>query len=201
MGVREFFETSWRMTSRTGQVRIIGGKWKGRKVRFPALADLRPTPARLRETLFGWLGTRIVNARCLDLCAGSGALGFESLSRGAAHVDFVERDRRASAALRTSIAALDAPAALRCTDARKFLASAIRHAQRWDMIFLDPPFGSGLHDALLMAALTCLRDVDSRLCLELPAKRRPSAGIALCELRHADAGDTALWLLALPESD
>ena len=188
------------MAVRTGQVRIIGGKWKGRKLRFPALADLRPTPARLRETLFGWLGERIVDATCLDLCAGSGALGFESLSRGAAHVEFVERSRRACAALRASIATLDACADVRCADAGQFLASAKRQARCWDVVFLDPPFASAMHEELLSAAVACLRDAESRLCLEMPSKRGRSADI-LRELRRADAGDTSLWLLALPESD
>ena len=169
-------------------------------MRFPALAGLRPTPARLRETLFGWLGDQIVDATCLDLCAGSGALGFESVSRGAAHVEFVERDRRACAALRASIVALDAPADVRCVDARQFLASARRQARRWDMVFLDPPFASAMCDELLSAAIACLRDTDSRLCLEMPSKRDRSLDI-LRELRHANAGDTSLWLLALPESD
>jgi len=200
MGIRELFETSWRMAGRTGQVRIIGGKWKGRKLRFPAIAGLRPTPARLRETLFNWLGQQIVGATCLDVCAGSGALGLESLSRGAAHVEFVERNRRACAALRTSIAALDAAAETHCADARQFLATAQRRARRWHVIFIDPPFSSTMHNALLSAALACLHDADSRLCIEMPAKQRPDIG-AWRDLRHRDAGDTSLWLLALPESD
>ena len=78
-------------------LRIIGGTWRGRKLRFPAAADIRPTPDRVRETLFNWLGARTSGARCLDLFAGSGALGLEALSRGAAHVD-LRRARRGGGA-------------------------------------------------------------------------------------------------------
>ena len=188
------------MASRSGQVRIIGGKWKGRKLRFPSLPGLRPTPGRLRETLFNWLGEGIVNATCLDLCAGSGAFGLESLSRGAASVDFVERDRRACAALASSIAALDARANLHSTDAKRFLARARRAARRFDVIFLDPPFASAMHDELLDDALACLRDRAARLCLERPSKRPMRQGDWRV-LRKADAGDTTLLLLGLPDTD
>src|SRR5271170_5348707 len=81
------------------QLRIIGGRWRGRRFRFPA-AEIRPTPDRVRETLFNWLMARISGARCLDLFAGSGALGLEALSRGASAVQFVERDAAACRALR-----------------------------------------------------------------------------------------------------
>src|SRR3954469_13919277 len=80
-------------------LRIIGGRHRGRRLRFPAGVDIRPTPDRVRETLFNWLQPRIAGARVLDLFAGSGALGLESLSRGAGHVSFVEKDRRAAAAI------------------------------------------------------------------------------------------------------
>src|SRR5579871_2314377 len=80
------------------RLRIIGGRWRGRKFRFPPL-DIRPTPDRVRETLFNWLQSRITGARCLDLYAGSGALGLEALSRGAAAVVFVEQQRAAAKAL------------------------------------------------------------------------------------------------------
>ncbi|HYL70422.1 MAG TPA: 16S rRNA (guanine(966)-N(2))-methyltransferase RsmD, partial [Candidatus Dormibacteraeota bacterium] len=78
-------------------MRIIGGSWRGRKLRFPDSPAIRPTPDRVRETLFNWLGGAVHGARCLDLFAGSGALGLEALSRGAAHVTFVERDATAAA--------------------------------------------------------------------------------------------------------
>src|SRR5689334_7630804 len=89
-----------RPASQARMLRIIGGKWRGRKLRFPPSPEIRPTPDRVRETLFNWLAPRVVDARCLDLFAGSGALGLESLSRGAGHVTFVERDSAAVRELR-----------------------------------------------------------------------------------------------------
>ena len=95
----------------TRVLRIIGGSWRGRKLRFPASAAIRPTPDRVRETLFNWLGATVSGARCLDLFAGSGALGLEALSRGAAHVTFVEQDAAAvRELLRYGLAAVGAVA-------------------------------------------------------------------------------------------
>src|SRR5258706_11715320 len=90
------------------RVRIIAGKWRSRIVHFPATAELRPTPDRVRETLFNWLGQRLDGLACLDLFAGSGVLGFEALSRGAGRVVMVERDRKVAAGLRESARALEA---------------------------------------------------------------------------------------------
>src|SRR5579884_1678977 len=93
------------------RVRIIGGRWRSRVLRFPPAAHLRPTPDRVRETLFNWLGQRLDGLSCLDLFAGSGALGFEALSRGAARVVMVERDRATARALRDNARKLDAKGA------------------------------------------------------------------------------------------
>ena len=90
----------------TNQLRIIGGEWRGRKLRFPDVAGLRPTTDRVRETLFNWLAPVIHGARCLDLFAGSGALGLEALSRGASSVVFIDSDRRAVQSLRENLALL-----------------------------------------------------------------------------------------------
>ncbi len=123
-------------------LRIIGGTWRGRKLRFPAVELIRPTPDRVRETLFNWLGARIQGARCLDLFAGSGALGLEALSRGAAAVTFVERDAAAAHALAATLSAWGAPGTqVARADALVFLAGA---PQPCDVVFLDPPFGAGL---------------------------------------------------------
>jgi 16S rRNA (guanine966-N2)-methyltransferase len=123
-------------------LRIIGGAWRGRKLRFPAGTLIRPTPDRVRETLFNWLGTRVHGARCLDLFAGSGALGLEALSRGAAHVTFVEQDAAAARALAATLAAWGAASAeVERGDARRYLTRAPRLA---DVVFLDPPFASEL---------------------------------------------------------
>src|SRR5256884_2719977 len=95
---------SVKRAGRTRVLRIIGGTWRGRKLRFPASAAIRPTPDRVRETLFNWLGARTPGARALDLFAGSGALGLEALSRGASHVTFVEQDEAAVRELRARLA-------------------------------------------------------------------------------------------------
>jgi 16S rRNA (guanine966-N2)-methyltransferase len=123
-------------------LRIIGGCWRGRKLRFPPSPELRPTPDRVRETLFNWLSPRLPGARCLDLFAGSGALGLESLSRGAAHVTFVERDAAAVRELRARLAEWGASGArVEQADALRFLAGA---QESFDIVFLDPPFESDL---------------------------------------------------------
>jgi 16S rRNA (guanine966-N2)-methyltransferase len=123
-------------------LRIIGGTWRGRKWRFPDGADIRPTPDRVRETLFNWLGGRTQGARCLDLFAGSGALGLEALSRGAAHVSFVDSAEAAVRELRLRLAEWQA------TDARVERGDALTfldgRGQPFDIVFLDPPFAAGL---------------------------------------------------------
>ena len=135
------------------QVRIIGGLWKGRKLRFAAGAALRPTPSRVRETLFNWLGPSIAGSDCLDLFAGSGALGFEALSRGARSLTSVDSDRRAAESLRRNGAQLGAERlAVRQQGALAFLRQAAgdgalvggERLHGWDCIFLDPPFATGL---------------------------------------------------------
>jgi 16S rRNA (guanine966-N2)-methyltransferase len=124
---------------KANEVRIIGGKWKGRKLRFYPESDLRPTLGRTRETLFNWLRPHLQGARCLDLFAGSGVLGFEALSQGAAHVDFVDSSRRVARTLSDSMTALGAMGAgqVACTDAERFLAST---NATYDVVFIDPPF-------------------------------------------------------------
>ncbi|HUP28814.1 MAG TPA: 16S rRNA (guanine(966)-N(2))-methyltransferase RsmD [Usitatibacter sp.] len=124
------------------RVRIIAGKWRSRIVKFPATAQLRPTPDRVRETLFNWLGQRLDDLRCLDLFAGSGALGFEALSRGAARVVMVERDRAVAAALRESARELEA-GGVDVVEADS-LAYLRRPGEKFDVAFIDPPYASEL---------------------------------------------------------
>ena len=143
-------------TAQTRELRIIAGQWRGRRWRFPAGPDIRPTPDRVRETLFNWLAPHIRGARVLDLFAGSGALGLESLSRGAAHTTFVDADPRAVEALRErctewSGASREAgtpvgSAEFHRTDALAFLAGSAGRSTPapFDIVFLDPPFGAGL---------------------------------------------------------
>src|SRR5262249_2915587 len=120
---------------------IIGGTWRGRKLRFPPSPGIRPTPDRVRETLFNWLQPRVSGARCLDLFAGSGALGLEALSRGASHVTFVERDAAAVRELRARLSEWGASGArVEQADFLHFLAGL---PQPFDIVFVDPPFTSG----------------------------------------------------------
>jgi 16S rRNA (guanine966-N2)-methyltransferase len=123
-------------------LRIIGGTWRGRRLRFPPQEEIRPTPDRVRETLFNWLAPRVAGARCLDLFAGSGALGLEALSRGAAQVTFVERDAVAVRELRARLTEWEAVGGqVEQAEAVRFLGS---NAHPFDIVFLDPPFASGL---------------------------------------------------------
>ena len=131
----------------TNRVRIIGGEWRSRRISFPSREDLRPTPDRVRETIFNWLGQDLTGKACLDLFAGSGALGFEAASRGAKRVVMVERDRVTFNALQASIAQLGAAAVeLMRADGLEFLRG---DRGRYDVIFLDPPFTSGYWPRLL----------------------------------------------------
>ena len=128
----------------SGQIRIIGGNWRGRKLRFRAAPGLRPTPDRVRETLFNWLGEHVIEAHCLDLFAGSGALGLEALSRGAARCSFVDSHEGSIAAIREHLATLA------CDRAECHRRDAIELLQGggadtgFDLVFLDPPFQAGL---------------------------------------------------------
>lgn len=122
-------------------MRIIGGIWRGRRLRFPPSPEIRPTPDRVRETLFNWLAGRVPGARCLDLFAGSGALGLEALSRGAAQVIFVERDLAAAREISARLTEWGAAAAsVEHTDARRFLER--KPTAPFDIVFLDPPFAA-----------------------------------------------------------
>jgi len=134
--------TRGQAASRPGRVRIIGGRWRGRRLPVPDLPGLRPTPDRVRETLFNWLAPEIEGARCLDLFAGSGAIGFEAASRGAGRVVLVDRQPRAVSHLREVARALDASAVeVRLADGLAWLEQT---PERFDLVFLDPPFGQGL---------------------------------------------------------
>lgn len=128
-----------------GQVRIIAGQWRGRKLAVADVAGLRPTGDRVRETLFNWLQADVAGSYCLDLFAGSGALGLEALSRYAASCTFVEPDPRAFRTLQTSAEALglagDARARIMQSSAKQFLDG---NHQAFDIVFVDPPFGENL---------------------------------------------------------
>lgn len=131
------------MSRGSNQLRIIGGEWRGRKLRFPDAPNLRPTPDRVRETIFNWLMPVIHGARCLDLFAGSGALGLEALSRGAAFTLFVDSHKKVTQALQAHLELLNAndKAEVNQNDSIKFLKNPCDikdHA--YDLVFLDPPY-------------------------------------------------------------
>lgn len=125
-----------------GQLRIIGGTWRSRRIRFVTEADIRPTPDRVRETLFNWLQETVPGAACLDLYAGSGALGFEALSRGAGRVTFVDQDTRVIQQLQANFELLDAADRGRavCSEAHAYLEGPARADGPFDIVFLDPPY-------------------------------------------------------------
>lgn len=126
-------------------VRIIAGKWRSRLLKFTATEGLRPTGSRIRETLFNWLAPSIEEARCLDLFAGSGALCFEALSRGAKHCVALENNRSAIAQLNSNKALLNAgDLTIVATDTLKFLEKNTEKSQ-FDVVFLDPPFEKKFH--------------------------------------------------------
>lgn len=131
-------------------LRIIGGQWRGRKLHFPAVGGLRPTGDRIRETLFNWLAPELPGARCLDLFAGSGALGLEALSRGAKEVVLLERQSQACQQLRTNLALLRAEGAhLHHADSLQWLNTT--PASGFDVVFIDPPFEQDLWQASIDA--------------------------------------------------
>jgi 16S rRNA (guanine966-N2)-methyltransferase len=176
------------------RVRIIGGQYRRRLLDFPGSAGLRPTPDRVRETLFNWLGQDLPGWRCLDLFAGSGALGFEALSRGAAEVTFVERDSKAAAALRNTARLLESEhATVRCESASVFLQNS---KVEWDIVFFDPPFRHTGWDRLLDLLLDEHLSTRGVIYIERSVRE---------ELPHPDllhkqsrAGDCRFGLLARP---
>jgi len=155
------------MAANAGKVRIIGGRWRGTRLSVPDVAGLRPTSDRVRETLFNWLMPMLPGARVLDLFAGSGALGLEALSRGAAGAVLVERDPALAAALRATTARLPGgeAATVAQADAQAWLAS--QPEATFDLAFLDPPFAAGLWEGVLPALARVIKP-DGWLYVEAP---------------------------------
>ena len=177
------------------EIRIIGGLWRGRKVRFPDAHGLRPTPDRVRETLFNWLGQRLAGMRTLDPFAGSGALSFEALSRGAQLAVAVDRRRDVVRALSDTAATLGTTSLeVHCADALGFLA---RERRAFDVVFLDPPFDHAGWTELLPAAAARLATagalyVEAAFPIDAPAglavTRRDKAGqVHYHLLRHVSS--------------
>jgi len=182
--------------TRPNTVRIIGGLWRSRILEFPDAPDLRPTPDRVRETLFNWLGQHLGGMACLDLFAGSGALGFEALSRGAASVVMVEKHPAALRALRDNAQKLGA-ANLTVVrgDALEFARGA---RSRFDVVFVDPPYRLGMH-ATALALLRGLLVEGGRVYLEGDAAFEAPRGWTI--FKRARAGNVHFHLLAREADD
>ncbi len=177
-----------RTAARPSQVRIIGGKHRGRKLPVADAPGLRPTPDRVRETLFNWLGQDLTGWHCLDLFAGSGALGFEAVSRGAAGVVLVEQSARAAQGLQAGAALLNEPGLeVVCTDALAYLCRPRALSAPLDLVFLDPPYGQGWLDRIIMPVLPHLA-AGARIYMESeqPLPDSPAPGLAC--IRQGKAG-------------
>ncbi|MGH1539766.1 MAG: 16S rRNA (guanine(966)-N(2))-methyltransferase RsmD [Arenicella sp.] len=130
-----------------GQIRIIAGQWRGQKLAVADSEGLRPTSDSVRETVFNWLMPYIAGARCLDACAGTGALGFESLSRGAVNVDFVEKNRNLCADIKANIERFSTKANVYQQSIDDFLATNSQQLN-YDLVFIDPPFSAQMQSSL-----------------------------------------------------
>lgn len=170
------------MQHQPGQIRIIGGKWRGRKLKVLDTPELRPTPNRIRETLFNWLMFDIKDTVCLDAFAGTGALGFEALSRGAQHVSFCELSSTIAQELNKNIVVLDCAKAAIVLQ-QNFLTA--RFNQQFDIIFLDPPFHQNLVTDCLEKARQLLvpgglvyveTEADYKLAADFPVLKTQKAG-------------------------
>lgn len=179
----------------SGQVRIIGGQYKRTKLQVPDLPGLRPTPDRVRETLFNWLGQDLTSWRCVDAFAGSGALGFEAASRGAAHVLMCEQHPALVAQLKAVQTKLQATSV---QVERGDGVACLRRvpAASLDLVFLDPPFDAGLFEPALKAAVTTLK-AHGFIYLEAPAAWSDEAlvGLGLQAARSGRAGQVWFYLL------
>ncbi len=165
-----------RLGARAHTLRIIGGEWRGRRIAIDTGEGLRPTPDRVRETLFNWLAPRIEGARCLDLYAGTGALGLEALSRGAGHVTFIERRAASTHALQKALQTLGASNARVVHGDALVCAPAL--ASGFDVVFVDPPFEADLY-APSLSAIVPLISAQTRVYLEYPAAGAKAANLPL----------------------
>ncbi len=182
-----------------GQVRIIAGQWRGRKIRFYGAEGLRPTGDRMRETLFNWLQPWIEGSRCLDLFAGSGALGFEAASRGAAEVTLVEYNPVVVRQLRAEAERLGA------TRVEVVQTSALQYldtlTEPVDLIFLDPPF----HSELLQLSLDTIDPQamlrpGGRVYLEYPLRRPPTLPDGMSFVRQKETGTVGYGLIGVDQA-
>ncbi len=181
-----------------GVVRIIGGQWRSRKLHFHNAEGLRPSSDRIRETLFNWLAPHIAGARCLDLFAGSGALGLEALSRGAERCDFVDNDTVSARQIRMHLATLN------CRDGEVHSRSADSFLQQreadWHIVFLDPPFNKGLLQPALDQLAGRLAE-GARVYVETARGEAFLPPVDWHELRHKTAGQVEYRLYEVVASE
>jgi 16S rRNA (guanine966-N2)-methyltransferase len=176
------------------RLRIIGGRWRGTRIDFPRVEAIRPSPDRVRETLFNWLQPVTPGSTCLDLFAGSGALGLEALSRGAAHVTFVDREPKVGRHLSETLERLS------CRDADVHVANALsflgRPPRQYDIVFLDPPFASDLLERSCERLAAGWLAPGAHVYLENPADR-PLPGLPAGWIVHRtkQAGQVGYHLL------
>ena len=178
-----------------GSLRIIGGRWRGRRLRIPEGPALRPTPDRVRETLFNWLAPYLAGASCVDLFAGSGALGLEAASRGAGRVVLVERSIPTARALASQCRDWAAETVtVHRADALQWLAESLDCA---DIVFLDPPFGEGLLEAAWrLISRGALVEAGGFVYMEYPPGQRPAVEDGAFSLyRQSRAGQVEFCLV------
>ncbi len=168
-----------------GRLRVIAGQWRSRLIDFDASDGVRATPDRVRQTAFDWLAPVIDGARCLDLFAGSGAMGIEALSRGAAHCSFVDTGARQSSRIKQALATLKAQhAEVASMDAVSFLQQT---TQRYHVVFLDPPFESDLLNRALVELHKVLQP-HNRVFIEWPEGAQPELPSGFEWLKQKQAG-------------
>ncbi|MEY4363629.1 MAG: hypothetical protein RLZZ24_981 [Pseudomonadota bacterium] len=176
-----------------GEIRIIGGQWRRTRLTVPVREGLRPTPDRVRETLFNWIGPAVEGARCVDVFAGTGALGLEAASRGAAHVVLCEQDRGLVQQLQQQVIRLQAQAVVQVVagDGLQWIKQAIstNPGAPFDWVFLDPPFEAQLFEVALQAAAQAI-SANGMVYLESPMPWQASqlAPMGLTLHRHLKAG-------------
>jgi 16S rRNA (guanine966-N2)-methyltransferase len=178
-------------------MRVIAGRYKGRRLNTPTWEGLRPTSDKLRETLFNILASRIAGARVLDGYAGTGAVGIEAISRGAAHVTFVENNRRAAALIAANLTecGIEEGYTIECTDVVAALG-AHAGADAFDLILLDPPYDIDNVGLVLNAAARCLAGA-GLVVLERATRREAPESGALRRIRDVKSGDSTLSLFVI----
>lgn len=189
------------MPKGSNQLRIIGGEWRGRKLRFPDAPNLRPTPDRVRETIFNWLAPMINSAHCLDLFAGSGALGLEALSRGASSVTFVDNNKKVTQDLKGNLDLLNANEkakvysmdGVKCLSHEKFINT---ETKKYNLVFLDPPYHLDYMEKVvpLLEQNDWLAE-DALLYLEIEKRQSlPALPVNWQQLKDKTAGEVSYFL-------